>query len=132
MIDMEKAGLSRREVVLGLGGLAVMVTSFAAGEAEANFGQLPHYVVKNDTGTEIYMKLVGHTNDWVCQTDDAFMARGEEKHDDLYPGERWLIVWDRHKRPRACAKVNITNNPGHISISFANMSDAGPIKTLPT
>lgn len=128
MSDMDQAGMTRREMVLGMGGLAVVITSFGANEAEANFGQLPHYTVKNDTGTEIYMKLVGHSNNWVCQTDDAFMAPNAEIEDDLYPGERFLLVWDKHKRPRAVAKISIGNSPGHISIFIGNMTDASKIK----
>lgn len=108
--------MKRRNFLMVIGAGALAPIGIHGGSAEGAAAR-PKYTIKNDTGETIYAKLVGHTSDWISYKGrDALLSVGAQYEDNLFPGERMLVIWDRTGKLVDCAKVVVDNNPGHISI----------------
>jgi len=113
----------RRNFLMVIGTGVLSPIGMHGGSTEGAAAQNPRYTIQNDTNQTIFAKLVGHTSDWISyKDDDALMSPGAQYHDNLFPGERMLVIWDRAGKLVDCAKVVIDNNPGHISIQMKRSS----------
>ena len=78
-------------------------------------------LVNNDTGQTVYVAVVAPTPGIISRPPSGLLHAGKSYTDSMFESERWVCVWDRHKKPLKSFQVNI-DAPGTISLANATIT----------